>query len=131
MMQSDNLPEILTVPWVMAVEPEPVASEQSDGAAEPAPAAEPVIDRGVPLAFALPVALAVAIAVVALPAVYFGWFDGAVLFGMLGGAMIATAIAIVAYPAPFPSPTPETFWTWGSEPVGQCTPSRNTLTGRS
>ncbi len=26
---------------------------------------------------------------------------------------------------------PETFWPWGGEPVGQCTPSRaNTLTGR-
>jgi hypothetical protein len=126
MMQSDNLPEILLVPWVMAVEPEPPASETP----EPVPAAEPVTDRGVPLPFALAAAFVVAIAVVALPAVYFGWFDGAVLFGMLIGAMIATAIAIVAYPAPFPSPTPETFWTWGSEPVGQCTPSRNTLTGR-
>ncbi len=82
------------------------------------------------LAFALPVAFVAAIAIVALPAVYFGWFDGAVLFGMMVAALVAAAIAVVAYPAPIAPPMPETFWTWGSEPVGQCTPSRNTLTGR-
>ncbi len=39
--------------------------------------------------------------------------------------------AFLALTCPRPE-EPETFWTWGSEPaaVGQCTPSRQTLTGR-
>lgn len=127
---------VLTVPWVLA-EPDdlapivpavPVAAEP-----EPLPAAEPTQPTratagGIPAPLAVAAALLVALAVVALPAVLFDWFSGPVMFGMAVAGLIALAIVVVAYP--LPDNQREYFWSVGSEPVGQCTPSRQPLTGR-
>lgn len=107
-----------------------VAEQQPPAHVEPPPPPQPKRNTsdGIPAPLAVAAALLVALAVVALPAVLFDWFSGPVMFGMAVAGLIALAIVVVAYP--LPDNQREYFWSVGSDPVGQCTPSRNTLTGR-
>lgn len=119
---------VLTVPWVLA-EPDDLAPivPAVPVAAEPTQPTRATAG-GIPAPLAVAAALLVALAVVALPAVLFDWFSGPVMFGMAVAGLIALAIVVVAYP--LPDNQREYFWSVGSEPVGQCTPSRQPLTGR-
>jgi hypothetical protein len=134
-MNEENAVEIAPGMVFVVAESEVVPSPNIPAVVQPvvndAPLAhtKPQRGGGVPMPLATSLALIAAIVIVALPAVILDLFSTEVLFAMFGVALIATSVAVIAYPVP-PNQMREEFLTLSSEPVGQCTPSRNTLTGR-
>ena len=122
---------ILAVPWVV-LEDAPVIDDAPTVGDAPTPA--PVIDdeETTPAGGWWRLFLALSVAWFALVAVL--TLTGAML-PLEGNVLAYVVIMTWLFLACFTALTcpreekPETFWTWGSEPVGQCTPSRNTLTG--
>lgn len=130
--------EVLTVPWVvLEVDPEPVTIVRAQSVPAPDLAPAPVIeektnnasDRWCWLFVALSVVWFILTAVLLVAGVLTP-IRGNVLayFVLMAGLFLAAFIALTC---PRESEDQETFWTWGGEPVGQCTPTRaNMLTGR-
>ena len=123
---------VLTVPWLVAeTVPAPIVP------AVPTPAqplelhtpAQPGVTRN-PRPFYVSLAASVAWCILVAGLVLTG-----AMLPLEGNVLAYVVIMTWLFLACFTALTcpreekPETFWTWGSEPVGQCTPSRNTLTG--
>ncbi len=133
-MQSDNLPDILTVPWVLVVEPE--QAPISPAVHTPAQPLEPVLTADpddAPNSRLFYAALAAS-------AIWFILVAGMVLTGAMFpivGNVLAYLVLMVglfcvpltALTCPRPDDDDELV-TLGWHTVGPCTPSRNTLTGR-
>ena len=128
---------VLSVPWLVAEPdlatmpadvPEPVLAAETDLVHQNAPVPELTPARR-PYYAAL--AASVVWCILAAGLLIAGALTparGNVLFYLVTMAGLFCG-AFIALTCPRPD-AEETFWTWGSEPVGQCTPSRNTLTGR-
>ena len=117
--------EVPTTALVYALTPDPVGAPtgSNDNKISQRPS-----NSGMPVPLVVALALVVAIAVVALPGMIFDLLSAPVLFGMLVVAVVATAVVVISHPTS--NGKREHFWTIGSEPVGQCTASRITFTGR-
>ena len=124
---------VLTVPWLVA-ETEPIGSilPAETGTIVPIATAEPTSNagQGSPRPFyaslAASVAWCIAVAGLVLTGAMFPIEGNALAYLVLMAGLFCASFVALTCPR---EEKPETFWTWGSEPVGQCTPSRNTLTG--
>ena len=134
MMQSDNLPEILTVPWVMAVEPEPAPIVPA--VRTPTQPLEPVLTadpddapnrRPFYVSLVASVIWFISVAGMMLTGAMFPIVGNVLAYLVLMAGLFCAAFTALTCPRPDGE---ETFITLSGYPVGQCTPSRNTLTGR-